>query len=77
MARLIVRNLDPKLVGELRRRAAANGRSMEAEHRERLRSVLMPGRRRKPLKALLLGMPAVGRDADFTRERRKARPVRL
>jgi plasmid stability protein len=77
VARLIVRNLDPKLVGELRRRAAANGRSMEAEHRELLRSVLMPGRKRKPLKALLLEMPTGGEDADFARERRKARPVRL
>jgi plasmid stability protein len=77
VAQLIVRNLDPELVVELRRRAAASGRSMEAEHRELLRSVLKPGRKRKPLKALLLGMPAVGEDADFARDRRKARPVRL
>jgi plasmid stability protein len=77
VAQLIVRNLDPELVVELRRRAAASGRSMEAEPRELLRSVLKPGRKRKPLKALLLGMPAVGEDADFARDRRKARPVRL
>jgi len=77
MAQLIVRNLDPELVSELRRRAAESGRSMEAEHRELLRSVLKPGRKRTPLKSLLLRMPAVGQDADFARDRRKARPVRL
>lgn len=77
MAQLIVRNLDPELVVELRRRAAESGRSTEAEHRELLRSVLKPGRNRRPLKALLLGMPPVGEDADFARARQKARPVRL
>jgi antitoxin FitA len=77
MAQLIVRNLDPELVVELRRRAAESGRSTEAEHRELLRSVLTHGRKRKPLKSLLLGMPAVGEDSDFARDRRKARPVRL
>jgi plasmid stability protein len=77
VAQLIVRNLDPELVVELRRRAAESGRSAEAEHRELLRSVLRPGRRRRPLKSLLLEMPAVGEDADFARDRQKARPVRL
>lgn len=77
MAQLIVRNLDPDLVVELRRRAAASGRSMEAEHRELLRSVLKPGRRRTPLKTLLLRFPAVGEDADFARERRKTRRISL
>lgn len=77
MAQLIVRNLDPSLVVELRRRAAGSGRSMEAEHRELLRSVLKPGRRRTPFKALLLGMPEVGEESDFARDSRKARAVRL
>ena len=77
MAQLIVRNLDPELVVELRRRAAESGRSTEAEHRELLRSVLKPGRKRRPLKALLLGMPTFGKDSDFARDRRKTRPVRL
>ena len=77
MAQLIVRNLDPELVSELRRRAAESGRSTEAEHRELLRSVLKPGRKPTPLKSLLLRMPAVGQDSDFARDRRKARPVRL
>jgi plasmid stability protein len=40
VAQLIVRNLDPELVVELRRRAAESGRSAEAEHRELLRSAL-------------------------------------
>lgn len=77
MAQLIVRNLDAELVVELRRRAAESGRSTEAEHRELLRAVLKPGRKRTPLKSLLLGMPAVGQDADFTRSRQKPRRVRL
>jgi plasmid stability protein len=77
MAQLVVRNLDPELVAELRRRAAEKGRSMEAEHRELLRSVLRPERKRSPLKSLLLAMPAVGGDGDFTRDRRRARAVRL
>jgi antitoxin FitA len=70
VAQLIVRDLDPELVVELRRRAAESGRSTEAERRELLRSVLEPGRKRRPLKSLLLGMPAVGDDADFARDRR-------
>lgn len=37
---LIVRNLDEELVAKLKRRAAAHGRSMEAEHRELLRLAL-------------------------------------
>jgi plasmid stability protein len=77
MAQLIVRNLDPELVAELRQRAAENGRSMEAEHRELLRLALKPGRKRTPLKELLLRMPGIGEDSDFARERRKGRRVRL
>jgi antitoxin FitA len=69
--------IDINARGELRRRAAESGRSAEAEHRELLRSVLKPGRKRAPLKSLLLGMPAVAEDADFGRGRGKARPVRL
>ena len=36
-----------------------------------------PDRKRKPLKSLLLGMPAVGEDADFARGQSRARAVRL
>jgi hypothetical protein len=40
MATLTVRNLDAALVRRLRIRAAENGRSAEAEHREILRTTL-------------------------------------
>lgn len=76
MAQLIVRNLDPRLVAELRKRAAANGRSVEAEHRELLRRALRPGKG-DSLKDTLLNMPELGDDADFERPRRKPRRVRL
>ncbi len=38
---LHVRNLDPELIGRLKRRAARHGRSTEAEHREILRQALV------------------------------------
>jgi plasmid stability protein len=41
MAQLTVRKLDEEIVAALRRRAAANGRSAEAEHREILRKALL------------------------------------
>ena len=74
---LIVRNLDPSIVAALRTRAARSGRSMEAEHREILRSVLRPSRRRTSFKEWLARMPAVGLDRDFARRRSRARRVRL
>lgn len=63
MAQLIVRNLDEDLVQRLKRRAAANGRSMEEEHRQLLRQVLRP----EGLAEALMAMPDVGDDADFER----------
>ncbi len=42
MAQLIVRKLSRPIVDRLRQRAAANGRSAEAEHREILRKTLLP-----------------------------------
>ncbi len=41
MAQLTVRRVSPEVVGALKRRAAANGRSAEAEHREILRATLL------------------------------------
>jgi plasmid stability protein len=76
MAQLIVRNLEGEVVAELRKRAARNGRSMEAEHREILRVALRPKSARS-LKDLLLQMPAGGEDSAFTRLRRRPRRVRL
>lgn len=77
MAQLIVRNLDPDVVSALRSRAARQGRSMEAEHREILTAVLRPGRGRTSFKEWLTRMPAVGADRDFARVRSRPRRVRL
>ena len=41
MADLTVRNVSEEVVDALKRRAAANGRSVEAEHRELLRTALL------------------------------------
>jgi plasmid stability protein len=40
MAQLLVRNVDEETVARLKARAAAHGRSIEAEHREILRAAL-------------------------------------
>lgn len=42
MAQLTVRRLSRQIVDRLKRRAATNGRSAEAEHREILRRALLP-----------------------------------
>jgi len=67
VAQLIVRSLDESLVRELKVRAARNGRSAEEEHREILREVLKPERKRPSLKRLIEEMPDVGDDRDFER----------
>ena len=41
MAQLTVRNVSPEVVKALKRRAAARGRSAEAEHRELLQNALL------------------------------------
>jgi len=43
MAQLTVRNIPDHLVRALKKRAAASGRSAEAEHREILRQTLLDG----------------------------------
>jgi plasmid stability protein len=65
LAQLIVRNLNDGIIRRLKLRAAQNGRSAEAEHREILKVMLMAPRSAKTLKDLLLGMPDSGDDADF------------
>ena len=77
MAQLVVRKLEEGVVAALRERAARRRRSMEAEHREILRAALVPGRGKRPLKELLLRMPAVGEDSDFARPKAKPRRVSL
>ena len=41
MAQLTVREASPEVVNALKQRAAANGRSAEAEHRDILRAALL------------------------------------
>lgn len=76
MAQLIVRNIDQILVDLLKRRAAAHGRSAEAEHREILRAALQPSPATS-LKQHLLAMPDAGDDADFAIKRPRGRRVTL
>jgi plasmid stability protein len=72
-SQLIVRNLDDEIVDALRRRAAQNGRSAEAEHREILRAALAP----RPLTSLKKHLSAIPKsvadeeDEDFVFEHRK------
>ncbi|MGZ3306225.1 MAG: FitA-like ribbon-helix-helix domain-containing protein [Asticcacaulis sp.] len=63
-ANLIVRNVDEDIAAALKQRAAAHGRSAEAEHREILAQALTRPKRRE-LKDVLCDMPDVGDDADF------------
>lgn len=65
VAQLIVRNLNDGIIRRLKVRAAQNGRSAEAEHREMLKQMLLVPRNLKTLKDLLLAMPEVGEDEDF------------
>jgi len=62
MAQLIVRNLPEEVARRLKVRAALHGRSAEAEHREILKTALLPEAARPSLKALLASMP--GEDVD-------------
>lgn len=61
---LIVRNVDEEIALALKQRAASNGRSAEAEHREILKAALKRPRRRSVVD-VLASMPDVGEDADF------------
>jgi plasmid stability protein len=65
---LIVRNVEAEVVQLLKERAARNGRSAEAEHREILKAALSQPRKRS-FNEVLLSMPNVGEDADFERLR--------
>lgn len=61
---LVVRNIDEEVALALKQRAAAHGRSAEAEHREILKDALKRPKRRS-LAEVLGSMPDVGEDADF------------
>lgn len=77
MAQLIVRNVAPAVVRELKLRAAQSGRSAEAEHRAILCEAVSARPRRRGLKELIRCMPAVGEDSDFQRPRDLGRRTRL
>lgn len=77
MGQLLVRRIEDRVVAALRARAARNGRSLEAEHRELLREALLSRRRRRSLKEHLLSIPEVGEDRDFGRLRESPRRVKL
>jgi plasmid stability protein len=66
MASITIRNLDPEVKERLRVRAASNGRSMEAEARQLLESVLPPVRPRNLAQAFIeLGESFGGIDLDL------------
>jgi plasmid stability protein len=77
MAQLIVRNLDEAVVEALKARAAAHGRSAEAEHRAILYAALRGPAAGKSLWEWLAAMPDVGDDADFARQKDLPRDVDL
>lgn len=66
MSRLLVRDLEPEIVSALKKRAAKHGCSAEAEHRAILKQSLL-GSKKKTFAEVLLEMPNVGNDSDFSR----------
>lgn len=62
MAQLIVRNLEDAVVQRLREKAAADGVSVEEEHRRVLRRSLLGSEAPGDLKSHLLAMPKAGDD---------------
>jgi plasmid stability protein len=65
MSQLLVRDLEDEVVDALKRQAAANGRSTEAEHREILRSHLARHPKKRSFKEVLAEMPYFDDDALF------------
>ncbi|MEA2738991.1 MAG: hypothetical protein QOH05_2298 [Acetobacteraceae bacterium] len=65
MGNLIVRGVDAELIALLEKRAAANGRSPEAEHREILRQALVAGSEHMPF-GVLQGKIRIAPDFDQT-----------
>ncbi len=67
MGSLLVRNIDDDTVSRLKARAAAHGRSVEAEHRDILRRALAAGSSDVPFGALR-GQIVMAPDFDETPE---------
>jgi plasmid stability protein len=76
VAQLIVRNLDDEIVEALKARAAAHGRSAEAEHREILYAALHGPAAGRSLWEWLAAMPELGED-ELARQRDLPRDVEL
>jgi plasmid stability protein len=80
MLELIVREVEPEIVAKLKERAKEHCRSIEEEHRQILREVLLDKREITPTKTFedyLRSMPDVGLDTDFERIEGKIREVDL
>ena len=77
MGQLIVRSLEDEVIEALKKRAKANGRSAEAEHREILRQALQKGHSNDSFWEYLKAMPDLGDDADFERQRDYPREVKF
>jgi plasmid stability protein len=67
MGSLIVRSVNDELIARLKGRAAAHGRSAEAEHREILRQALSAGSEEMPF-GVLQGKIRIAPDFDQTPE---------
>ena len=76
-AQFVVRKVNPRIVATLRLQAAANGRSVEAEHRAILEKATESRTRKTSLKALLLSMPAGLSARDLKRLKARPRPLAL
>jgi len=79
MAQLIVRNIEEKVVAELRQHAVRHGVWMEEEQRRILREELRRRGRGAPrsFKDHLAAMPGAGDDALFGRPLARLRRIRL
>jgi plasmid stability protein len=77
VAQLLVRNIEAKVVRELKVRAARHGHSAEEEHRQILREALGEKEPGQSLKQMLLAMPGAGEDRDFERPEDRGRAVEL
>lgn len=65
MGQLLVRGIEDAVIARLRERAAAHGRSVEAEHRDILRAVLDdPEERRREREALIARLRRLQAETD-------------
>ncbi len=67
MGNLLVRNVDNRIIQELKSRAGKHGVSAEAEHRSILASALIKPVRKSFTEAVMQ-IPPVGEDSDFERQ---------